>query len=232
MNRRTLLVLLTTLASAQAQAPPEIIALTSAQQSAKPVFIAGPLTPELLSRMRKTSWHPGCPAPLEDLRLLTLSYWDFSGIPRRGTLIVNEAVADDVQSVFQHLYEHGFLIERMQPVEDYDGSDDRSMAANNTSSFNCRDVTGKPGKFSNHSWGRAIDINPLTNPMLLRGKFLPPEGERYADRNKAAPGSILAGSFIVKLFQARGWTWGGEWSEPDYQHFEKPVAPRDERRVN
>jgi hypothetical protein len=70
--------------------------------------------------------------------------------------------------------------------------------------------------------GRAKDINPQTNPKLLPGKFLPPEGERYRDRSKASPGSILAGSFIVNLFQSRGWTWGGGWTNPDFQHFEKP----------
>ena len=80
----------------------------------------------------------------------------------------------------------------MQPVEEYGGNDDLSMAANNTSAFNCRDVTGSPGRFSNHSWGRAIDINPLTNPMLLRGKILPPAGcPIMSIASKAAPGSIL-----------------------------------------
>ncbi len=176
--------------------------------------------------MPAVTWHSGCPVPLEELQLLSLAYWDFTGIPRQGLLIVNRAVASDVRYFFEQLFLHGFLIERMAPVEDYEGSDDRSMAANNTSAFNCRDVTGKPGRFSNHSWGRAIDINPLTNPMLLHGRSLPPAGERYLDRTKASPGSILDGGFIVKLFRSRGWTWGGEWPDPDYQHFEKPDPRR------
>jgi len=93
----------------------------------------------------------------------------------------------------------------------------------NTSAFNCRDTTGRPGVFSNHSWGRAIDINPLTNPYLKGDKVLPPAGKAFLDRTRASPGAILAGSFIVNLFQKRGWTWGGSWKDrQDYQHFEKP----------
>lgn len=210
-------------------APPEIIGLTSAIGSFQPRFAAGEFPPELLTDMRARTWRQGCPVPIEDLELERLSYWDFSGIPRNGVLIVNKAVGEDVRFFFRKLFEHGFLIERMEPVEDYGGSDDRSMAANNTSAFNCRDVTGKPGRFSNHSWGRAIDINPLTNPMLLHGKSLPPEGEHYLDRTKASAGAILDGSFIVQMFRARGWTWGGEWKDPDYQHFEKPDPSRADR---
>jgi hypothetical protein len=112
----------------------------------------------------------------------------------------------------------------MTPVEDYKGDDDASMAANNTSAFNCRDVTGQPGKFSNHSWGRAIDINPLTNPYIKGSKVLPPAGGQYADRTRVFPGSILSDSFIVQRFTKAGWQWGGAWTDPkDYQHFEKPV---------
>ena len=99
------------------------------------------------------------------------------------------------------------MIEKMVPIEEYGGSDDASMAANNSSAFNCRDITLRPGVFSNHSWGRAIDINPLTNPYVKGDKVFPPEGREYLDRTRAFPGSILAGSFAVNLFEKKGWTW-------------------------
>jgi hypothetical protein len=98
------------------------------------------------------------------------------------------------------------------------------MAANNTSAFNCRDITGTVGRFSNHSWGRAVDINPLTNPYVKGDSVLPPTGRAYLDRTQSHPGSILRGSLIVKEFESRGWTWGGTWTDrKDYQHFEKPA---------
>ena len=207
--------------------PPELVALTSAIGSFQPVFQQQPIPAELLERMRHSTWHQGCPVPLDDIRLLSLAYWDFHGVAHQGRLLVNQAVADDVVGLFRKLFEHGFLIERMEPVEEYGGVDERSMEANNTSAFNCRDVTGKPGKFSNHSWGRAIDVNPLTNPMVLHGKPLPPQGAQYLDRHQAVPGAILSGGFIVKIFEGHGWTWGGDWDNPDYQHFEKPEAQRN-----
>lgn len=188
-----------------------------------PIFKSEPIPAPLVERMRHTTWHAGCPVGPEDLRLLTLTYLDFDGRQRLGTLIVNRALAAETIRIFRDLLNHGFQIERMVPIEEYGGSDDASMAANNTSAFNCRDATGKPGVFSNHSWGRAIDINPLTNPYVKGDKVLPPAGRRYLDRTQAFKGSILANSFIVRDFEKAGWTWGGRWPDrQDYQHFEKP----------
>ncbi len=200
-----------------------MLALVSAHAAeAPPVFRSEPVAPPLLDKISHTTWHAGCPVAPEDLRQLTLTYLDFDGHRRTGTLIVNKDLAEETLRIFRMLLDHGFLIERMTPIENYNGDDDASMAANNTSAFNCRDATGKPGVFSNHSWGRAIDINPLTNPYVKGDKVLPPGGRKYLDRSKAFPGSILANSFIVHEFEKAGWTWGGSWPDrQDYQHFEK-----------
>ena len=185
---------------------------------------ADPVPPSLVAKMRTSTWHAGCPVPPEDLRQLTIPYWDFNHKRATGLLIVHKDVAEEVAQIFRDLFAHDFLIQKMTPAEEYDGDDNASMAANNTSAFNCRDVTGQPGKFSNHSWGRAIDINPLTNPYIKDDKVLPPEGRRYLDRTLAFPGSILADGFIVKRFAQSGWQWGGSWADrKDYQHFEKPL---------
>jgi len=188
----------------------------------KPVFRNDQVPAALLARIRQTTWHPGCPVRPEDLRQLTLTYHDFQNHDRIGTMLVHRDLADEVVMLFRALHDHGFQIERMVPIEEYGGSDDESMASNNTSAFNCRDATGKPGVFSNHSWGRAIDINPLTNPYVKGGKVLPPAGRKYLDRTKSWPGSILKEGFAVRLFEQAGWTWGGRWPDrKDYQHFEK-----------
>lgn len=156
--------------------------------------------------------------------MLRVSYWNYSGKPVIGTLIVDAKLAPELSAIFHELYRHKFLIDRMDPVEDFAGDDVRSMEANNTSAFNCRDITGQKGKFSNHSWGRAIDINPLTNPYVKGARVLPEAGRAYLDRTTAHPGSILAGSLVVKLFAKYGWTWGGSWPDrQDYQHFEKKL---------
>jgi len=221
-----LLLPLLLMVGARAADPPEIVAVNLSTGSFVPAFhVVGPPSGMLLEEVRAHTWHAGCPVPPEDLRQLTLSYWTFDRKPSTGVLIVHKDVAMEVTEIFRDLFQHGFLIEKMAPVEDYQGNDDASMAANNTSAFNCRDVTGKPGQFSNHSWGRAIDINPLTNPYVKGDKVLPPAGRLYLDRSRAFPGSILAGSFIVNRFNQAGWQWGGSWADPkDYQHFEKPLA--------
>ncbi len=203
--------------------PPEVVATQRAPAGFKPVFAAAPISTPLLEKIRVSTWHAGCPVGPKDLRELTLSYWNFDRKPVNGTLIVHKDVAREVTEVFRDLFRHGFLIERMTPVEEFKGDDDASMAANNTSAFNCRDVTGQPGKFSNHSWGRAIDLNPLTNPYIKGEKVLPPDGRAYLDRAKAVAGSVLAEGFAVKRFAKAGWAWGGGWTDrKDYQHFEKP----------
>ncbi len=179
---------------------------------------------DLLKAVRSTTWHEGCPAAIEELSVVQVDYLDYAAHRQTGKLIVNRKLAPEVKAIFRELYKHRFQIERMEPVENFGGNDERSMEANNTSAFNCRDVTGQKGKFSNHSWGRAIDINPLTNPYVKVTRVLPEGGRAYLDRTVEHTGSILAGGFAVRLFTRHGWTWGGSWPDrQDYQHFEKKI---------
>ena len=201
-----------------------LLSASAACGASKPaLFRTDPIPSATVAKMRGTAWHEGCPVSLQDLRQLTLTWLDFNAKPQTGLLIVHKEIAAETLRLFRQLYQHGFRIEKMSPIESYGGDDDASMAANNTSAFNCRDTTGRPGVFSNHSWGRAIDINPLTNPYVKGDKVLPAGGSAYLDRNKEFPGSILSDGFAVKIFEAAGWTWGGRWKDrQDYQHFEKP----------
>ena len=105
------------------------------------------------------------------------------------------------------------------------------MADNNTSCFNYRTVPGK-SKLSNHSYGRAIDINPLYNPYVRTkdGKVLvsPQNAEEYADRSADFPYKIDREDLCYQLFTEHGFEWGGAWnSSKDYQHFEKKIQKPD-----
>ncbi len=165
------------------------------------------------------SWHEGCPVAVEQLRLLTLTHWGFDGAVHTGRLVVHADHADTVVAVFADLYAVGFPIERMEPIDAYGGDDDASMAANNTSAFNCRPVTGG-SSWSEHAYGTAIDINPVQNPYVKGPTVLPEAGRVYVDRREPEPGKIRAGDDVVDAFSARGWGWGGYWSAlKDYQHF-------------
>ena len=126
------------------------------------------------------------------LRLLRLSYWGFDGRPRVGSLVVRDRVARDVVTVFRRLYAARFPIRRLRKVDAYRGSDDASMAADNTSGFNCRFVSGTR-RWSQHAYGEAIDVNPVENPYVQGARVSPPAGRRYLDRSRARPGMAVSG---------------------------------------
>ncbi len=170
-------------------------------------------------RIVGVSWREGCPVPLEQLRYLSLSYVDLDGAVRTGELVVHQDVVETVLAAMRDLYELGFPITQMRLVDDFDADDDASMRADNTAAFNCRTVAGTD-RWSNHAYGKAIDINPLRNPYVRGDDVDPPEGAAYADRSNHRPGMLHAGTPEVAAFTDRGWDWGGTWSAgQDYQHF-------------
>lgn len=190
-----------------------------------------PIDADLRERMRR-SHRAGCPVPLRDLRYLRMTHRDLDGRARTGEMVVHRRYARDVTEVFGRLYAAGWPIARMRLVDDYRADDDASMAANNTSGFNCRRVAGQ-ANWSQHAFGAAIDVNPVQNPYVRPGAAVaPPAGRRYAgiDRSRSAtvaPGVIRSGDLVVRAFARIGWEWGGYWaSSKDYQHVESPTPPR------
>jgi hypothetical protein len=193
-------------------------------RSAPPTFHGtwGPVPAAVAQRMRGSSWHEGCPVPILELAYLRLSHYGRDGAVHTGELVVHRELAAQVLEIFKALFAQKFTIEKMRLVDEYQGDDDRSMADNNTSAFNCREVPGKPKVLSKHASGRAIDVNPLWNPMIAGGTVMPPLGAKFASREKAVPGLLRKGDPAVREFTSRGWTWGGDWvSVKDYQHFQK-----------
>jgi D-alanyl-D-alanine carboxypeptidase len=175
-------------------------------------------------QMRGVSWKPGCPVPIRNLRTIRMTHRGFDGKVHLGELVVHKNVAPRVVRVFRKMYSAGFPIRRMKRIEKYNGSDDRSMAADNTSAFNCRPVTGSPGRFSVHSYGKAIDINTIENPYVNGNTVLPAAGRRYLDRGNVRRGMIVRGRTVTRAFRKAGFDWGGNWTSlKDYQHFEIPI---------
>jgi hypothetical protein len=196
-----------------------VLAAPAAAAAAEPQFHGkvSRIGPKIRERM--VSWHEGCPVPIRRLRLLQFDHWGFDNEVRRGRLVIHRAEARDVLGVMRRLFNKRFRMRRVWLVDAFGASDDRSMAADNTSAFNCRHVAGTT-RWSEHAYGKAIDINPVENPYVDGGHVSPEKGRKYADRSKRARGMIHAGDKVVKAFAAIGWGWGGYWSgAKDYQHF-------------
>ena len=187
-----------------------------------------PITSEIKKRMLKgNSWKKGCPVALKDLRYLRVKHINFSGEEMMGEIIVHKEVSAEVTEIFEALYNVKYPIKKMRLVSDYKGSDWQSIESDNTSAFNCRLATGSK-KWSKHSYGKAIDINPIENPYISRKGYISHKvSETYRKRLHQKSGyadkaMLLKNDKAVQIFKKYGWEWGGDWSGvKDYQHFSK-----------
>ncbi len=190
--------------------------------AADPPFIGkiAPLSAKQRTLMTGVSWRPGCPVALGELRMLTVSHWGFDGRRRTGRLVVHETAARSLRTVFRQLYAARFRVRKIVPIDAYGGSDFQSIEADNTSAFNCRRATGS-SSWSEHAYGRAIDINPIENPYVENGRVYHDASRTYVSRQPVRKGMAVEGGALVRAFDAIGWGWGGRWtgSVKDYQHF-------------
>ncbi|MBR1738814.1 MAG: M15 family metallopeptidase [Ruminococcus sp.] len=185
-------------------------------------FSAEPIPDSVWQRMQGRTYKTNSIIGRKDLRLVKVRHIGFDGTGTRGELIVARELALDVMNIFKELYDAGYQIEKLRLCDEYDGSDDRSMADNNSSAFNFRTVDSTD-TLSLHALGRAIDINPLYNPYIVGEKIMPPEGAEFCSRDREFMHKIDHEDICFKIFRSHGWLWGGDWSrDKDYQHFYKP----------
>ena len=189
-------------------------------------FVCMEIPDVIFDFMQGRSYKEDCTIPRSDLRYLIVLYRNLDGQAVVGELVVNKEISADILDIMRELYEISYPIEQMRLVDYYEGDDDLSMAANNSSAFNWRPLTGSTTKLSRHAMGMAIDINPLYNPYykFYRGveTIKPKEGEPYVDRMWDFPYMIDRDDVCYDLFIERGFKWGGSWNSlKDYQHFEK-----------
>lgn len=195
------------------------------------------ISAELKNEMlNKNVWNINCPVAIERLRLLTIPYFNFSGQEKLdGKLIVLDVAAERTLAIFRELHRNKFPIANMKLITEYNGDDELSMEDNNTSSFNCRPITGGD-QLSVHSYGLAIDINPLQNPYIDNDyevgkhnvRVMPSAGMQYLNRTKLKPGMVEntfnddESETVIDVFKRNGFrVWGGNWENPlDYQHFQ------------
>lgn len=192
-----------------------------------------PIAEKIAVQMKQHNiWHTGCPMPLNNMRYLTVTYWGFDHKSHEGHLIVLKNLAGETLQIFQDLYQIKFPIEKMLLPETYartqkdngENIDLKSSEDNNTYGFFCREDGQRPGEFSPHSYGIALDVNPVQNPAKIANhKIVPITGKQYFDRNLQHEGMV--NEKVVAIFSKYGWKWGGYWKEEklDYQHFQKDI---------
>lgn len=190
-------------------------------------FTINTISDEFLQNMVANNvWREECPVHYSRLKLIGLNYVGFDGTTNYGELVILDNLAEPVISIFKELFALTFQIEKILPIEVFNGDDVLSMKANNSSAYNGR-LVARTNSWSSHAYGAAIDINPIQNPYLLLNEQLelkeviPPAGADYLDRANLRQGMVEE---IVPIFEKYGFTeWGGKWKEkPDYHHFQLP----------
>ena len=203
-------------------APEPIGGVPAEDPPARPAFSVSHLRGELRHEVRRANWHAGCPVELADLRVVEVDYWGFDDRVHRGPIVVHRRVASDVAGVFRRLFRARFPIKHVALPARYrpPRPEDRLRTKSVTAGFNCRPVT-EGTTLSQHSYGWAVDINPLQNPYVRAdGTVLRWPARRYLDRSRDLPGMIRGGDVVVRAFERIGWSWGGRWdSIRDYMHF-------------
>lgn len=158
---------------------------------------------------------------IDNLELINIQHIGFDEKEHQGQLLVDRTLSKEIKEIFEEIKEAKFKIEKIIPIVKYGWNDIESVKDNNSSAFNYRKIHNKE-KLSNHSFGKAIDINPVQNPYIDAQGHSWPNGYKY---NVSVIGTITENNVVVNAFKKRNWDWGGNWKETkgylDYQHFAK-----------
>jgi hypothetical protein len=185
-----------------------------------------PLPAPVRAELNGRYWHPGCPVPLSQLRLLTVTHWGFDGRTHVGQLVVRDRAAAPLSRVFARLYALHFPIRHMLLADGYGPAASQPADGDVTASFECRQAVPSPctggtgtGSWSEHAYGEAVDLNPVENPYVGCGMTRDKSARRYLDRTHQRPGMVTPA--VIAAFGSIGWGWGGSWSgdTKDYMHF-------------
>lgn len=186
------------------------------------------LDSDLAMQMRRHGiWQEDCPLPLNRLCTIQIRYVDFEGARHDdGQMVALDTAAPLIANIFERLFQENFPIAKLRSVHHYAGNDEDSMADNNSSCFSHRPIEGT-SLASLHSYGLAIDLNPLQNPFVVFDEekgtacFHPSKGWEFNNRHNQKPGMVEK---VVEIFAENGFfVWGGKWTTPiDYHHFQTP----------
>lgn len=168
------------------------------------------------------------PEVLDRLGIVDVTYYSFDKSLHKGQVVLDKELLGDVKGAFDLITQIRFPVFSVIPAMDrsFMDDDEKTKTVNNSCGFSYRMVAGTD-RLSNHSFGRAIDINPQINP------YIKGEHSYGLDYDPTRPGTLTEDSVIVQYFKSRGWEWGGDWTDrKDYMHFEKPLPRQGEQQTN
>lgn len=155
---------------------------------------------------------------IDSLELLDVQYYSFDKKLHYGQVVVHKSVKNDLKIIFELILKTKFKVNKVIPIVKYNWDDDASMDDNNTSAFCFRFIAGTT-RYSNHAYGKAIDINPFNNPVIYSDGKISPKGAKYQTKHE---GTFSDENIIVQKFKELGWRWGGNFqSFKDNHHFDK-----------
>lgn len=182
-----------------------------------PVVSAVP--PDVLAR---STWQPACPVAAADLRHVLVQHWGFDGRLHTGELLLHADAVDAVVEMFAAMHAERFPVEEVRVIRADELDAAPTGDGNVTSAFVCRPRVGGTA-WSQHAYGRALDVNPFHNPYE-RGAgqdrvVIPELATAYTDRSRMLPGMLFADSGAVRAAQGAGWGWGGDYRRvKDWMH--------------
>lgn len=180
-------------------------------------FASEVVSPPPADVIARSTWAPGCPAGVDDLSWVRLTFRGFDGARHTGELLVNKSVSDDMVTAFRALWEQRFPLEEMRVTRKDELDAPPTGDGNNTSAFVCRVAVGTT-RYSEHAYGLAVDVNLFQNPYVKGDLVLPELASSYLDRDWVRPGMLTPAA--IDAFARVGWEWGGNWrSLKDLHHF-------------
>jgi len=168
----------------------------------------------------RSSWDANCPVHIDDLAYIQMPYWGFDHQVHTGEMIVHDDYVEEVATAFERIFATQFPIEEMRVISAAERDSPTTGDHNITSAFTCRLVVGAATVWSQHAYGKAVDINPFHNPYYKGEELFPELSEAYLDRDRERAGMIDEASVVYRAFTDLGWGWGGSWTgREDWMHF-------------
>ena len=167
---------------------------------------------------------------IDKIALINIDYRGFNDQIYPGQIIIHKDLVHSIRKIFKRiLLETKFPLTSLFPISMF--NENSPSKVNNSGAFEWRFVFNSD-EISDHSFGAAIDLNPLINSWkevhsikFHKDPRVRKNSVKFCYDSKRR-GTLRANSDVVKIFKEEGWKWGGDWeNSKDWMHFYRPEIP-------